>query len=116
MIIFVADPALVALGIAGIILLGVAWYYAFSMLFWMHGGKLEKSWRYLSTSIIVLTMGVLVFALNSFVANKLMMLLTLTGSAIMLIGTFLMLLGFRSHYRFWSGTDLQDKEKNRIEP
>ena len=101
----------------GAVLLAALFYYTLATLVRMRRGKLEKSWRYMLRSVIILSIGVLFFASSLFVPANLMMLVMWTASTFMIIGTFLLLLGFRSHYRVWSGAELREQEKkSRIEP
>ena len=106
----------VVFDIVGVVLLAILLYYALAILFLMRKGKLEKSWQYMSTSVIILTVGVILFALSATVLSTLTMPFMWSASFVMIIGTFLLLLGFRSHYRFWSGRELQTEKKNNIEP
>ena len=91
-------------------------YFAFKMLFWMRKGNLEKSWKYTSSGAVILTFGVLLFSLIMFAPANIRMPLMWSGGIIMIVGPFLMLLGFRGQVRFWSGQDIQDERRNRIEP
>ena len=114
-----SDTVLVSviLDIVGVALLAVLLYYACATLFLMRKGKLEKSWRYMYGAVIILAIGVLIFALSTSVQPTLTMPVVWMASTIMIIGTFFLLLGFRSQHRVWSGRELLDKEnKNRIEP
>ena len=108
----------VILDTVGVALLAVLLYYACATLFLMRKGKLEKSWRYMSVAVIILAIGVILFALSALVQPGLTVPVMWVASTVMIIGTFLLLLGFRSHYRVWSGRELLDKgnENNRIEP
>ena len=116
MAIFPSDIVSIFLDIVGAVLLVLLSYYAFATLLWMRAGKLEKSWRYLSRAVIFLTAGVLLFSLSSSVPPNILLPFTWFASAIMLVGTFLLLLGFRSHYLVWSGKELRVEKKNGIEP
>lgn len=100
----------------GAVLLAALFYYALATLLRMRRGKLEKSWLYISRSVIILSIGVIFFASSLFVPANLMMLVMWTASTFMIVGTLLLLLGFRSHYRVWSGAELSDEKKDRIEP
>ncbi len=116
MSIFPSDIVSIILDVIGAMLLVMLSYYAFATLLWMRAGKLEKSWRYLSRAVIFLTAGVLLFSLISSVPPDLILPFTWIASSTMLVGTFLLLLGFRSHYLVWSGKELRDDTRNRIEP
>ena len=111
---FPSDVVSIVLDIVGAALLLLLSYYAFATLLWMLNGKLEKSWRYLSRAVMFLTLGALLFALSSSVPPGFVMPFTWFASTTMLIGTFLLLLGFRSHYLVWSGKEVRDEKKNRM--
>lgn len=103
-----------ALDILGSVLLIVLLYYASANLFLFREGKLEKSWRYMSRAVLILTLGVLLFALGSFMPADAEMPVMWAASTVMLIGTLFLLLGFRYHHRVWSGREFQE-EKSRID-
>ena len=111
-----ADIISAVFDIVGVALLAALLYYALAILFLMRKGKLEKSWQYMSTSVIILTVGVILFAFSATVTSTLTLPFVWSASFVMIIVTFLLLLGFRSHHRFWSGGELQTEKKNRIEP
>ena len=111
-----ADIISAVFDIVGVALLAALLYYALAILFLMRKGKLEKSWQYMSMSVIILTVGVILFALSATVSSSLTLPFMWSASFVMIIGTFLLLLGFKFHYRFWSGRELQTEKKNSIEP
>ena len=103
-----ADVISAVFDFVGVSLLAALLYYALAILFLMRKGKLEKSWQYMSMAVIILTIGVILFALNATVSSNLTMPFMWSASFVMIIGTFLLLLGFKSHHRFWSGRELQN--------
>ena len=85
------------------LILGVA-YYATRILSQMKNGMLEKSWAYMSKGSLVLMGGILISMIHYlYSAYELISLITtIVGPLLLSIGTPLVILAFRSHYRTWS--------------
>lgn len=76
-------------------------YYTSRLLFIFRGGKKGKSWMYILTGILMVTIGSCVFVLRHLLGVEGNVIRPL-GGVFMLIGGILMLIGVYLEYKMWS--------------
>jgi uncharacterized membrane protein len=109
MIVFLADldptqlPILTAMYLAvavGMVLLS---YYSLKIFYHMRSGRLERGWKLTTEGMVFMSSSFVLIAISHLLSrdSRAYFYLGVAGTALMLVGVGIMLLGLHSHYLVW---------------